>query len=73
MGVNPFDSWNNICPDVDEIRLRMIRAAIDLHQFAAQQSDPAKALEMRKLADQMETLAGETWGVGGEHIPVPSS
>ena len=62
---------DNIAPDVESIRLLMVRAATELHQLAAQQSDPRKAAEMQALAEQMELSAGEAWGIGGGHIHVP--
>jgi hypothetical protein len=35
----------------------MLRAVAELRQLAAQQSDPAKAMEMQSIADRLETLA----------------
>ena len=45
--------------DVSEIRHKMLRAVADLRQLAGQQTDLAKAAEMRGIADRLETLANE--------------
>ena len=45
--------------DVSEIRYKMLRAAADLRQLAAQKPDPTKAATMRQLADRLEMLANE--------------
>jgi hypothetical protein len=46
-------------PGIEDIRIAMLRAATALRELAAQQTDTAKAAEMRDMADRLEALANE--------------
>ena len=60
MVLSPLDdngrAWSN-----EDIRRQMLRAVADLRQITAQQTDPAKAAEMRGIADRLEMLANEEY------------
>jgi hypothetical protein len=43
----------------EQIRKLMLRAIVDLRNLATEQSDPAKATEMRRVADHLDALACE--------------
>jgi len=45
--------------DTLDIRRQMLGAVADLRQLAGQQTDLAKAAEMRNIADRLEMLANE--------------
>jgi hypothetical protein len=59
MTPNPFQESGQILPGIEDIQLRMLRAATALRALATQQTDPAKAAEMQGVADRLEMLANE--------------